>query len=67
MTKPLQQDAEGTATSRSESSTGVDLEQIERMLQLSPIERVEVLEDWINGIAELRGLMDEGGDVGETR
>ncbi|MBI5533404.1 MAG: hypothetical protein HY898_11860 [Deltaproteobacteria bacterium] len=50
-----------------QSRTGVDLAQIHRMLDLSPIERVQVLEDWVNGITELRELMSRGDGVGQAR
>jgi hypothetical protein len=37
-----------------ESPDGVDLTLIHWMLSLTPLERLEVLQDWVDGITELR-------------
>jgi hypothetical protein len=37
-----------------ESPDGVDLTLIEWTLSLSPLERLELLQDWVDGLAELR-------------
>jgi hypothetical protein len=37
-----------------ESSDGVDLTLIQWTLSLTPLERLELLQDWVDGIAELR-------------
>jgi hypothetical protein len=39
---------------RSETDDGVDLTLIEWMLSLTPLERLEVLQDWVDGLAELQ-------------
>jgi hypothetical protein len=38
----------------SESANGVDLTLIQWMLSLSPLERLAVLQDWADGLTELR-------------
>lgn len=48
------------------AGTGVDRAQIDRMLDLSPVERLRVLEDWLDGIADLRRLVEQGQSVGKT-
>ncbi len=55
------------APATSPQPSGVDLAQIARMLDLSPIERVQVAEDWVNGILELRRLANQGANRGEIR
>jgi hypothetical protein len=37
-----------------ESPDGVDLTLIRWTLSLTPIERIELLQDWVDGLAELR-------------
>ncbi|HEY0556768.1 MAG TPA: hypothetical protein VGG20_21105 [Thermoanaerobaculia bacterium] len=37
-----------------ESSDGVDLTLIEWTLSLTPRERLDLLQDWVDGLAELR-------------
>lgn len=37
-----------------ESLDGVDLTLIQWMLALTPLERIELLQDWVDGLAELR-------------
>jgi len=37
-----------------ESPDGVDLTLIQWTLSLTPIERLELLQDWVDGLAELR-------------
>ena len=37
-----------------ESPDGVDLTLIRWTLSLTPLERLEVLQDWVDGLAELR-------------
>jgi hypothetical protein len=49
------------------SPSGVDRTQIERMLDLSPVARLELLEDWLDGIAELRDQLSREEDLGEAR
>jgi hypothetical protein len=39
----------------SESPDGVDLTLIHWTLSLTPLERIELLQDWVDGLAELRG------------
>jgi len=46
---------------------GVDRCQIRRMLELSPIERVRQVEEWVNGIMELRALQNQRTGHGEVR
>ena len=59
--------AQGSTEGRMPAAgTGVDRAQIERMLDLSPVERLRVLEDWLDGIADLRRLLDQGESVGKT-
>jgi hypothetical protein len=38
----------------SESADGVDLTLIRWTLSLTPLQRLEVLQDWVDGLAELR-------------
>lgn len=38
----------------SESSDGVDLTLIRWTLSLTPLQRLELLQDWVDGLAELR-------------
>jgi hypothetical protein len=38
-----------------ESPDGVDLTLIHWTLSLTPLERIELLQDWVDGLAELRG------------
>jgi hypothetical protein len=38
----------------SESSDGVDLTLIQWTLSLTPLQRLELLQDWVDGLAELR-------------
>ena len=38
----------------SESAEGVDLTLIQWMLSLAPLERLAVLQDWVDGLSELR-------------
>lgn len=40
--------------SEAESPDGIDLTLIHWMLSLTPLERLEVLQDWVDGITELR-------------
>jgi hypothetical protein len=47
--------------------SGVDRAQIEAMLDLSPEHRLRLLEDWIDGIEELRRLAAAGGGLGTAR
>jgi len=37
-----------------ESPDGVDLTLIQWTLSLTPLERLELLQDWVDGLAELR-------------
>jgi hypothetical protein len=37
-----------------ESPAGVDLTLIRWTLSLTPLERIELLQDWVDGLAELR-------------
>jgi hypothetical protein len=37
-----------------ESAEGVDLTLIQWMLSLAPLERLAVLQDWVDGLSELR-------------
>ena len=37
-----------------ESADGVDLTLIQWMLSLAPLERLAVLQDWVDGLSELR-------------
>ncbi|HEV7668047.1 MAG TPA: hypothetical protein VGS22_05955 [Thermoanaerobaculia bacterium] len=37
-----------------ESAEGVDLTLIQWMLSLAPLERLSVLQDWVDGLSELR-------------
>jgi hypothetical protein len=46
------------------SPSGVDRAQIESMLDLSPAQRLRLLEDWLDGIEHLRRLAAEGGGLG---
>jgi len=39
---------------REESPEGVDLTLIRWTLSLTPLERLEVLQDWVDGLTELR-------------
>jgi len=39
---------------REESPDGVDLTLIRYTLSLTPLERLELLQDWVDGLAELR-------------
>lgn len=50
-----------------DSNGNVDRAQIERMLALSPVERLREVEDWVNGITELRELQQRERDLGEVR
>jgi hypothetical protein len=43
-------------------ASGVDRDQLEAMLALSPEQRLRLLEEWIDGIEELRRLMRGGPD-----
>ena len=46
---------EGTQPNESaESSDGVDLTLIDWMLAKTPLERLETLQDWVDGLTELR-------------
>jgi hypothetical protein len=49
------------------NADGVDRSQIERMMALSPLERVRLVEDWVNGIVELRALQQRETDLGKVR
>jgi hypothetical protein len=40
--------------SPAESSDGVDLTLIRWTLSLTPLERLQLLQDWVDGLAELR-------------
>lgn len=40
--------------SAEESADGVDLTLIRWTLSLTPLQRLEVLQDWVDGLAELR-------------
>jgi hypothetical protein len=40
--------------SRAESTDGVDLTLIRWTLSLTPLERLELLQDWVDGLAQLR-------------
>ncbi|HXU45125.1 MAG TPA: hypothetical protein VN783_06340 [Thermoanaerobaculia bacterium] len=51
MTDPLESSEDPSA---SESADGVDLTLIRWMLDLTPIERLEHLQDWVDGLTELR-------------
>jgi hypothetical protein len=43
-----------------ESPDGVDLTLIQWTLSLTPLERLELLQDWVDGLAELRdGRVEE--------
>ena len=47
-------DPEPDSPPDTESPDGVDLTPIHWMLSLTPLERLEVLQDWVDGITELR-------------
>ena len=51
MTDPLESSEDPSAA---ESADGVDLTLIRWMLDLTPIERLEHLQDWVDGLTELR-------------
>jgi hypothetical protein len=44
----------GTPIEQEFSPDGVDLTLIRWMLSLTPLERLEVLQDWVDGLTELR-------------
>jgi hypothetical protein len=44
----------GTPIEQEFSPEGVDLTLIRWMLSLTPLERLEVLQDWVDGLTELR-------------
>lgn len=47
-------DSSEQASALDESPDGVDLTLIRWTLSLTPLERLEVLQDWVDGLAELR-------------
>ncbi|HBL31356.1 MAG TPA: hypothetical protein DD490_31400 [Acidobacteria bacterium] len=49
--KPIVASSEDLPT---ESPDGVDLTLIQWTLSLTPLERLELLQDWVDGLAELR-------------
>lgn len=51
---PLPDPEQDIGLSDTESPDGVDLTLIHWMLSLTPLERLEVLQDWVDGITELR-------------
>ena len=54
-TLPLQQDlAQTPEDDPTESPDGVDLTLIQWTLSLTPLQRIELLQDWVDGLAELR-------------
>ncbi len=44
----------GTPALETESADGVDLTLIRWTLSLTPLQRLELLQDWVDGLAELR-------------
>jgi hypothetical protein len=59
MARPLESPPEHTRASPdpgspAESPDGVDLTLIRWTLSLTPLERLELLQDWVDGLAELR-------------
>lgn len=59
MAPPTQPESEGPESSPDpvlpvESSDGVDLTLIRWTLSLTPLQRLELLQDWVDGLAELR-------------
>ena len=54
--QPLPDSQETTAdlSPSEESPDGVDLTLIQWTLSLTPLERLELLQDWVDGLAELR-------------
>jgi hypothetical protein len=58
MTQPLSPAPEASepdsAPFPAESSDGVDLTLIQWTLSLTPLERLELLQDWVDGLTELR-------------
>jgi len=46
--------SEATPSPPAESPDGVDLTLIRWTLSLTPLERLELLQDWVDGLAELR-------------
>ena len=59
MASPLESASEHTQAipapvSLAESPDGVDLTLIRWTLSLTPLERLELLQDWVDGLAELR-------------
>lgn len=61
----MSQDAKrGPDDAANPQASGVDRAQIESMLDLSPTQRLRLLEDWLDGIEHLRRLAAEGGELG---
>lgn len=59
MAQPTQPESEGPDSSPDpllpeESPDGVDLTLIRWTLSLTPLERLELLQDWVDGLTELR-------------
>ncbi len=54
MDLPLSDQAEAVESPASESSDGVDLTLIRWMLSLTPMERLEALQDFVDGALALR-------------
>ena len=51
---PFQMPQQSPSNLREESPDGVDLTLIRYTLSLTPLERLELLQDWVDGLAELR-------------
>jgi hypothetical protein len=51
---PARSEAAPSDLERAESADGVDLTLIRWMLGLAPLERLAYLQDWVDGLAQLR-------------
>lgn len=54
MSTPTNPEREPAPPTPAESPDGVDLTLIRWTLSLTPLERLELLQDWVDGLAELR-------------
>ena len=54
MDRPLESEPVPLPSPSAESPDGVDLTLIRWTLSLTPLERLELLQDWVDGLAELR-------------
>jgi hypothetical protein len=61
MDRPIKSEPMPPPSPPAESPDGVDLTLIRWTLSLTPLERLELLQDWVDGLAELRnGGVPEG-------